>query len=209
MDIQDRTEEYKQYRLRVRDCHDCADDVEHAGHVKSVPAYFHPTKCEVLVVSFTPEEADHRRQQATLFTGEEGKALADVMNRAGLSGDSRIGFTSLIKCRLTRGNVKKRVCKACTAQHFAWELEFVKPKVLVLLGEDVIKFLTPDYLSLNGGLIAIEATSYCLFDQWYVFAPSLASLLNSNGKNAAYKLDAKAGQRAILQSSFDRLKELL
>jgi uracil-DNA glycosylase len=169
--MSERLEEYKDYRLRVKACHDCGEDVIHKGHVKSVPGYYHPDRCDVLVVTYLPDEIDYTRTQVKLLTGEQGKVIGYAMEREKIAGHRRVGFTSLIKCKLTNGRVKRRVCKACMAKFYDHEISSLKPKVIVLAGIDVIKVVLPEVLaaSPHNNMYSLEGRPFLYFDQWYMF----------------------------------------
>lgn len=179
--MSERVDEYHDYRLRVKACHACGEDVVHKGHIKSVPGYFHPNRVDVLVVVYQPEEIDHTRTKVNILTGPKGDVIRAAMIREHMKGDPRVGYTSLVKCKLANGRVKRRVCKECMKRFYDYEIAFLKPKVIVLTGEDVIKAVLPELLSADkyNNIWSLEGRPFLHFDQWYVFMRDPADALSS------------------------------
>lgn len=188
--MSEKIELYKDYRLRIKDCQDCnsqvdpktkkpIQDVIHDGKVKAVPGFFHPDKVDILFVFLQPEEEDHKRKQVTLYTGPKGDALMDAMKAAGVYGSTRFGYTSLIKCKLTRGNVKRRVCKRCMDNFFQFELDLLDPKIVVLCGAEVTKFVLPEVLEMDkwSKFYGLEGEAFLALDRWYFFLKDMDDLL--------------------------------
>lgn len=202
-----RIDQYKMYRERVRKCHLCGDeDVTHTKNIKSAPAFFHPENCEVLIIGFAPEEIDHTRKQVSVFTGETGKVIKAILQKIGLSGDTRLGYSTVIKCKLNEGNAKIRCGRTCSAEHLAWEINFIQPKVIFLMGMDTIRVLMPTLKKVGYDKeFKLDGESFLLIDQWYVFSRDPNTLLE-RGK---FNQKTTTGDFISLTSSFIAMKKLL
>jgi len=153
-------EEWLAYREAVKRCTLCGSDV--SG--RPVPAYFHPSKCEALLVGFEPEPCDHKTKQVVCYTGETGNVILDAALRAGLAKheevkvkgkkvmklklDMRVGFTTCIKC-VTPGRARRKVAKQCMETFRARELAIRKPLLIGVLGIPTAKLLLPNLFSVR------------------------------------------------------------
>lgn len=125
-------------------CHK-ADAKEPAVVGPGVPGYFVPDSCQLLFVALAPSkmEVSSKARVRAPFIDVYGKAFDEMLKIGGLYGDSRVGMTTVIKCALNNKRNLKAVCESCS-NLLEDEIALARPAVIVCLGEQVAKLLTPE-----------------------------------------------------------------
>ncbi len=100
-----------------------------------------PSDAPVMVVGEAP--GANEDQQGRPFVGSAGRNLEDLLSRAGLAR-SNVFITNVVKCR-PPGNRRplKGEMDACHP-YLRRQLETIKPKFVVLLGDAALKEFFPD-----------------------------------------------------------------
>jgi uracil-DNA glycosylase family 4 len=111
-----------------------------------VPCYFLPGTSQVVFVMEQPdvEEISRSDGQRRPFTGKAGRLFGQALKEAGLYGEERLGFTTLIKCKLRTRRSFQKVYDECTGVFFNEEMTYLRPLVVICLGENVARQVCPE-----------------------------------------------------------------
>ena len=98
----------------------------------------------IMIVGEAPGYYEDKK--GTPFVGESGMHLNVYMYLFNFSRITNLYVTNIVKCR-PRGNITPsiRECITCTDTWLAKELDEIRPKILVLLGNTALRTVTNDF----------------------------------------------------------------
>lgn len=154
-----------------------------------VPGYFMPGACQILFVMEHPDEEEVGRtgKQRFPFTGPAGRRFNSALKIAGMDGDERIGYTTLVKCRIKNRRSVARVYNECIDIFFNEEVAYARPTLIVCIGEQVARYLCPEaFEGVIGDYSGLYGKTFLSLDRTYLFLPDLY-----NGSGSTRKLKDK------------------
>lgn len=114
---------------------------EPEGHTVRSRAVSEPwTEVDVLFVGEAPNADEDK--QGTPFVGRTGKLLHGTVEEVFKGSEARIGFANLVRCRPPRNRDANRTEVQSCAPELLREIEARKPKLIVVLGNHSMEFLT-------------------------------------------------------------------
>jgi uracil-DNA glycosylase family 4 len=179
------------------------DRTDFACQGPGVPGYFVPGQCQILFVALAPtkKEVESTARVRAPFIDVYGQAFNEILKLSEMSGDSRVGLTTLVKCALNHKRTVKAVMSSCSSL-FEDELALVRPSIIVPLGDAVAKLLVPEVffpytqvfskddekLSLTDPKVAgvsyeheLDGTFYTAIDRTYFFMRDPVDLFGKGG----------------------------
>ncbi|MBN2144041.1 MAG: uracil-DNA glycosylase [Candidatus Aureabacteria bacterium] len=137
------------------------------------------TDSPLFLIAQAPGEKEDKT--GLMFTGPSGRVLDDLLKMAGITRKD-VYMTNLVKCMLPKyRKPKPDEIETCT-RYLTREIERIKPRVLVPLGYDSIKFVFGKYNSgclLKSGINPLFGKLQ-LFDQFKVYSLRHPSALLHN-----------------------------
>jgi len=133
----------KELKIQAHNCHLCSLSKSRTKVVFGEGN----EKANIMFVGAMPlEMEDH---QGKPFLGRGGEMLTAMINKVlGLSRQE-VYITNLLKCRpLSTQELKETPFHTCKAYLFK-EIELVKPKIIITLGEEAYHYLTNDFTKLK------------------------------------------------------------
>lgn len=102
-----------------------------------------PVPCDVMLVAEAPGQWEDRTGIPMSSPTGAGAVLEDLLERNGLPR-RRVYVTNLVKCRPPRNRDPERVeIDTCTAHYLKFEIERVKPKVIIACGRFAVEYFLP------------------------------------------------------------------
>jgi DNA polymerase-1 len=99
-----------------------------------------PIPADIMIVGEAPGEREDEAHRA--FVGKSGKLLTEMLLRVGINRRD-VYITNAAKCRPPDNETPKRGhIKTCVSEYLLKELELVKPKFVLLLGNSALQGLT-------------------------------------------------------------------
>lgn len=182
--------DFKNLRIMEQDCLDnplhskdfvCKKYCEGPG----VPGYFMPGSCQVLFVMEHPDEEEVKRtgKQRLPFTGKAGRLFNEALKTAGMAGDDRLGYTTLVKCRIKNRRSVAKVYSECVDIFFNEEVAYARPILIACIGEQVARHVCPEaFEGLTAGYRFLWGKTFLSLDRTYLFLPDLYNGLGSTQK---------------------------
>lgn len=99
-------------------------------------------KTKIVVIGEGPGENEDLQGKA--FVGRAGQLLDKIMESIGLDTNKDMLILNVVKCRPPDNRLPKPMEAANCKPYLEWQLRFVKPKVIVLLGATAAKHLMPN-----------------------------------------------------------------
>ncbi len=99
-------------------------------------------KTRIVVIGEAPGENEDLQGKA--FVGRAGQLLDKIMASIGLDTNKDMLIVNVVKCRPPDNRAPKPVEAENCKPYLKWQLDFVKPEVVVLLGATAVKHLMPD-----------------------------------------------------------------
>ncbi len=116
-----------QLEQSVRECSRCE---LHASRKCALPGTGHP-EADLMLISLAPVESD---AEDVLFSQQESDMLAAMLAAIGVKMDE-VYMTSLVKCQPPQGRAPFTSEMICCDDHLTAQIQLVKPKAIMLLGE--------------------------------------------------------------------------
>ena len=99
-------------------------------------------KTDIVVIGEAPGENEDLQGKA--FVGRAGQLLDKIMESIGLDTNKDMLIINVVKCRPPDNRAPKPNEAENCKPYLKWQLDYVKPKVVVLLGATAAKHLMPD-----------------------------------------------------------------
>ena len=129
-------------QLIASNCVKCAELCENRHNI--VADRGNPNTKLVLIGEAPGENED---LQGKAFVGRAGQLLDKIMESIGLDTNKDMLILNVVKCRPPDNRAPKPTEAANCFPYLKWQLDYVKPKVVVLLGATAAKHLMPEQKS--------------------------------------------------------------
>ena len=100
------------------------------------------SQTKIMVVGEAPGENEDLQGKA--FVGRAGQLLDKMMASIGLDTNNDMLIVNVVKCRPPDNRAPKPSEAENCKPYLEWQINFVKPRVIVLLGATAVKHLLPD-----------------------------------------------------------------
>lgn len=97
---------------------------------------------KIMVIGEAPGENEDLQGKA--FVGRAGRLLDKIMASIGLDTNKDMLIVNVVKCRPPNNRAPKPMEAANCRPYLEWQINFVKPSVVVLLGATAAKHLMPE-----------------------------------------------------------------
>jgi DNA polymerase len=126
-------------RLIGSNCPKCKELCETRHNI--VPDRGNP-RTKLMVIGEAPGENEDLQGKA--FVGRAGQLLDKMMASIGLDTNNDMLIVNVVKCRPPGNRAPKPSEAANCKPYLTWQINFVKPRVIVLLGATAAKHLMPE-----------------------------------------------------------------
>lgn len=158
--------------MRLQDCNQCplrSNIPEGIG-----PCEPHAAKTDLMIVSYQPTEDQ-------ILLGIEAGTEYDLLSKL---IKTPFYYTYLIKCL---GEAKKLHVSTCMAAWLYREINFIKPKRVIMMGKEVSYHLVPQ-IKRSDSIRKIAGKEYTIDEVSYIPTYSSASILNG-GRSSIHDLE--------------------
>lgn len=126
-------------RLAASNCNKCQELCQTRHNI--VVDRGNPQK-KIVVIGEAPGENEDLQGKA--FVGRAGQLLDKIMESIGLDTNKDMLILNVVKCRPPENRAPKSSEADNCKPYLEWQLNFIKPKVVVLLGATAAKHLMPE-----------------------------------------------------------------
>lgn len=98
-------------------------------------------KARIVAIGEAPGEKEDL--QGAAFVGRSGQLLDKMMASIGIDTNKDLLIINVVKCRPPENRAPKPIEAENCMPYLKWQLDFVKPEVVVLLGATAVKHLMP------------------------------------------------------------------
>lgn len=126
-------------RLSESNCQRCPDLSEGRAHI--VVDRGNPSS-KIVAIGEAPGENEDLQGKA--FVGRAGQLLDQIMASIGLDTNQDMLIINVVKCRPPANRPPKPQEAANCLPYLRWQLNNVKPKIIILLGATAVKHFLPD-----------------------------------------------------------------
>lgn len=116
------------------------------------------------------------------YVGKSGELLSKMIQNVLNVNHNEVYVTNIVKCISTNGTISKEHVNYCKSYLYK-QIEIIKPKLIIALGEGVYSYLTNDFTPFNE--IRGKVINYSDFDIICTYEPSFL-LRNPSSKKDAY-----------------------
>ncbi len=133
---------YEDFRSQLKEsnCQKCAELSESRTHI--VVDRGNP-QSSIVAIGEAPGENEDQKGQA--FVGRAGQLLDQIMQSVGLDTNKDMLIINVVKCRPPANRPPKPIEATNCLPFLHWQIQHVKPKIIVLLGATAAKHLVPDF----------------------------------------------------------------
>jgi len=125
--------------LQVSKCQECAL----RKNSKPIPGEG-PVPADIMIIGLAPGYEEIKLNK--LFVGPSGQKLNSILQEVGLKRN-QLYITNIVKCANTPGRkLSKTFIKKCSSLWLTKEIELVKPKVIIALGQDASSFFGKKFI---------------------------------------------------------------
>lgn len=135
---------------------------------------------KVIILKESPSVSED--ELGEFYVGKSGELLSKMIQNVLKINLNEVYITNIVKCVSTNGTISKEHVNYCKSYLFK-QIEIIKPRLIVALGEGVYHYLTNDNASFNE--IRGKVINYNDFDIICTYEPSFL-LRNPSSKKEAY-----------------------
>lgn len=136
---------------------------------------------DIMFIGGTPSQSDD--QSGTIFTNKQGELLNNMIEKVLLIPTSSTYITNIVKCRALENSTPTSMQAHTCLPYVFKEIEIVKPKIVVTLGEFAYHYITGDDSSID------EIHGNTIKNNDYIVVPSIHPeymLRNPSAKATAF-----------------------